>query len=268
LVPLTCARPSSRSWRIASARLERRRSKRKPSTRSTRLRGREIVVTRAGGPSAFATMALRPRASLSDRRPPQARPSPGRQSGLAFARGPVAAKELTHARPRCFTSLWHHDCMYANAEAAGVSLVASEARPGQLPLRRAFCSRPRQVKILRRPVFLHTGTGTAQTTAISTAAITAVIFSLVDRSIASSKERNAEHRARPWPLPVHRLAVYVCDADHAPTGYPACLSPRPLVGFGWRRGLRVRGWLRGRPSQIRRMRRICFRYGWFKLHQR
>jgi hypothetical protein len=124
LVSLTCARPSSRSWRIASARLERRRSKRKPSTRSTRLRGREIVVTRAGGPSAFATMALRPRASLSDRRPPQARPRlPGRQSGLAFARGPVAAKELTHARPRCFTSLWHHDCMYANAEAAGVSLA-------------------------------------------------------------------------------------------------------------------------------------------------
>ena len=36
------------------------------------------------------------------------------------------------------------------------------------------------------PVFLHTGTGTAQTTAISTAAIAAVIFSLVDRSMASS----------------------------------------------------------------------------------
>ena len=34
--------------------------------------------------------------------------------------------------------------------------------------------------------FLQTGTGTAQTTAISTAAITAVIFSLVDRSMASS----------------------------------------------------------------------------------
>ena len=33
---------------------------------------------------------------------------------------------------------------------------------------------------------LQTGTGTAQTTAISTAAITAVIFSLVDRSMASS----------------------------------------------------------------------------------
>jgi hypothetical protein len=98
--------------------------------------------------------------------------------------------------------------MYANAEAAGVSLVASEARPGQLPLRRAFCSLPRQVRILRRPVFLHTGTGTAQTTAISTAAITAVIFSLVDRFTASSKERKAEHRARPRPLPVHRLAVY------------------------------------------------------------
>ena len=36
--------------------------------------------------------------------------------------------------------------MYANAEAAGVSLVASEARPGHLPLGRAFCSLPRQVR--------------------------------------------------------------------------------------------------------------------------
>jgi hypothetical protein len=43
---------------------------------------------------------------------------------------------------RRIKSLWHHDCVYANAEAAGVSLVASEARPGQLPLRRAFCSPP------------------------------------------------------------------------------------------------------------------------------
>jgi hypothetical protein len=41
---------------------------------------------------------------------------------------------------------------------------------------------------LYRPptVSLQTGTGTAQTTAISTVAITAVIFSLVDRSMASS----------------------------------------------------------------------------------
>jgi hypothetical protein len=40
------------------------------------------------------------------------------------------------------------------------------------------------------PRRLQTGTGTAQITAISTAAITAVIFSLVDRSMASS-ERDA-----------------------------------------------------------------------------
>jgi hypothetical protein len=40
---------------------------------------------------------------------------------------------------------------------------------------------------LSAPVFLHTGTGTAQTTAISTAAITAVIFSLVTRSMTSSE---------------------------------------------------------------------------------
>jgi hypothetical protein len=36
------------------------------------------------------------------------------------------------------------------------------------------------------PRFLQTGTGTFQTTAISTAAITAAIFNLVDRSMASS----------------------------------------------------------------------------------
>jgi hypothetical protein len=91
---------------------------------------------------------------------------------------------------------------------AGVSLTASETRPWSearpSPVWPGLCSCPRQVRILRRPVFLHIGTGTAQITAISTAAITAVIFSLVDRSIASSKERNAEHRA----CPVHRLAVY------------------------------------------------------------
>ena len=36
------------------------------------------------------------------------------------------------------------------------------------------------------PRLLQTGTGTAHTTAINTAAITAVIFSLVDRSMVSS----------------------------------------------------------------------------------
>ena len=56
--------------------------------------------------------------------------------------------------------------------------------------------------------FLQTGTGTVQTTAISTVAITAVIFSLVDRFMASSREREAEHRARPRPVPVHRLGLY------------------------------------------------------------
>jgi hypothetical protein len=51
-------------------------------------------------------------------------------------------------------------------------------------------------QIVDRLEHLQTGTGTAQTTAISTAAITAVIFSLVDRFMASSKERKAEHHAR------------------------------------------------------------------------
>jgi hypothetical protein len=44
------------SWRIASARLERRRSRRKSSIRSTSLRGKAIVVMRAGGRSASSTM--------------------------------------------------------------------------------------------------------------------------------------------------------------------------------------------------------------------
>ena len=41
----------------------------------------------------------------------------------------------------------------------------------------------------RHSLPLQTGTGTAHTTAINTAAITAVIFSLVDRSMASSGKR-------------------------------------------------------------------------------
>jgi hypothetical protein len=58
LVSLTCASAASMSWRIASVRLERRRSKRKSSICSTRFRGRLIVVvTRASGRSAFSTMA-------------------------------------------------------------------------------------------------------------------------------------------------------------------------------------------------------------------
>jgi hypothetical protein len=45
-------------------------------------------------------------------------------------------------------------------------------------------------RIVSRLKHLQTGTGTIHSTAISTAAITAVIFSLVDRSMASS-ERDA-----------------------------------------------------------------------------
>ena len=45
------------SWRIASVRLARRRSTRKSSICSTRLRGKEIVVTRAGGRLALSDMA-------------------------------------------------------------------------------------------------------------------------------------------------------------------------------------------------------------------
>jgi hypothetical protein len=59
---------------------------------------------------------------------------------------------------------------------------------------------------------LQTGTGTAQSTAINTVASTAMIFSLVDRSMVSSE------RVAP---PISDLACLRCDGDHAPTG---CLS--------------------------------------------
>jgi hypothetical protein len=95
------------------------------SNKADTLRG---IVTRAGGPSAFATMALRPRASLSDRRPP--RPA-------------TRGDQRTNARTASMFHVVVATNMHAIAEAAGVSLVASEARPGRLPLRRAFCSRPR-----------------------------------------------------------------------------------------------------------------------------
>ena len=55
------------SWRIASVRLARRRSKRKSSICSTRLRGKEIVVTRAGGRLAFQTWPLCPCGALPAR---------------------------------------------------------------------------------------------------------------------------------------------------------------------------------------------------------
>jgi hypothetical protein len=80
----------------------------------------------------------------------------------------------------------------------------------------------RIVNLLKHP---QTGTGTVQIAAINTAAITAVIFNLMDRSIASSE-------AMPTSTsPIRGLSCLRCDADHVPTGCFAG-SPRPLVGFG------------------------------------
>ena len=76
------------SWRIASVRLARRRSKRKSSICSTRLRGKEIVVTREGGRLAFSDMA-----TLSLCRP--ARPL----LGLAAVPGPPRHVELEPRLP-------------------------------------------------------------------------------------------------------------------------------------------------------------------------
>jgi hypothetical protein len=89
LVSLACQRPASRSWRIASARLERRRSKRKSSIRSTRLRGREIVVTRAGGRSAFSTMAASSRLASCLAAPCEAASAPTRVGTARGDRQPI-----------------------------------------------------------------------------------------------------------------------------------------------------------------------------------
>ena len=64
----------------------------------------------------------------------------------------------------------------------------------------------------RHSRILQTGTGTVHRTAISTAASTAVIFSLVDRSMASS-ERDANLSAG---RPIRSLSCLRCDEDHAP----------------------------------------------------
>jgi hypothetical protein len=73
------------------------------------------------------------------------------------------------------------------------------------------------------PRRLQTGTGKAQTTAISTAAITAVIFSLVDRSIASLRTRCQPQRR--LYAASRAYAVTAITLRPAASGY---LSPRTL----------------------------------------
>jgi hypothetical protein len=73
-----------------------------------------------------------------------------------------------------------------------------------------------------------TGTGTAQRTAISTVASTAVIFSLVDRSMASLRTRCQPQRRR-----IRCLSCLRCDGDHAPTGCLSCLPAKPACRL-WR----------------------------------
>jgi hypothetical protein len=105
-----------------------------------------------------------------------------------------------------------------------------------------------------QPASLQAGTGTVQSTAISTAIRTPVIFSLVDRSMASS-ERDANLSA----------ALYAASRAFAVTVItlrPVCfsgLSPRPLVGFGGRRGLRGRGRIRRRRGGEPRHRGLFYR---------
>ena len=54
--------------------------------------------------------------------------------------------------------------------------------------------------------------------------------------------RSSKYRLRPAD---GAGPIDLTDAELAAVGYLACLSPRPLVGFGWRRGLRFGGWLWG-----------------------
>jgi hypothetical protein len=77
-----------------------------------------------------------------------------------------------------------------------------------------------------------------------------VIFSLVDRSMASSGSDANLSAAR-----LYAAWVLRCDVDHAPTGCLSRLSPCPLVGFSRRRGLRGRSWLEGQRRVEPRQRR-------------
>jgi hypothetical protein len=83
-------------------------------------------------------------------------------------------------------------------------------------------------RIVDRLEHLQTGTGKLHNTAISTAAITAVIFNLVDRTMASLRTR-----CQPQRRPVRALSCLRCDGDHAPTGCLSCLPARPACRL-WR----------------------------------
>jgi hypothetical protein len=82
---------------------------------------------------------------------------------------------------------------------------------------------------------LQTGTGRAQITAISTAAITAVIFSLVDKSMASS-ERDANLSATLYAASRAYAVMAITLRPAASRVYRSA----PLVAFGSRRALRRR----------------------------
>ena len=82
---------------------------------------------------------------------------------------------------------------------------------------------PRFARRRRNSRLLKMGTGTVHSTAISTVAITAVIFSFVERLMASS-ERDAQRHRRP----IRGRSCLRCDGDHAPTG---CLTQTLL----WRK---------------------------------
>jgi hypothetical protein len=109
---------------------------------------------------------------------------------LAFAQGSAAAKKLTNDEPQDFT----------------VSRSASpppddHAPPSNSARRSAWAGTTR-----RNSRILQTGTGTVHTTAITSAVITAVIFSLVDRS-----------RRPPGTMPTSPPPCYAASRGYAVT---------------------------------------------------
>ena len=137
----------------------------------------------------------------------------------------MAARELTHAKSRGFTP----------SSGLALSPFSSALRSQKAGMQ--------SVQITQSP--LQTGTDTVQRTAISSAISTAVILSLVDRSMASSERAIQLQRS-----PVRGLSWLRCDGDHAPTGcLPVALRlhmrpPRkqPVP--------KLSGFRRGRPTPV------------------
>jgi hypothetical protein len=90
---------------------------------------------------------------------------------------------------------------------------------------------------------LQTGTGTAHTTAISAAISTTVIFSLVDKSMASRTRCQPRHRS------LRALSCLRCDGDQLRPAASRVYRRAPLVAFGARHTRRRPGTPDCRPHE-------------------